>query len=448
MSKVFNGDVALGRSLPGNLDAERSLLGAILLDNALCNQAVELLKRGDFLAPSHRRIFDQMVQLSAAGHPIDLITLSEELERSGDLDTIGGASYLASLIDGVPRTSNLERYAQIIKGKSVFRQLIQVSEQIANAAFEQDQEPGLVLDYAEKLIFDIAEDRIREGFSSVKDIAHERLHALEEMAGREHLMTGLATGYPDLDELTSGLQPSELIVVAARPSVGKTAFCLNVAERAALNRGASVGIFSLEMSKQALVQRMLCSEARVDQARFRSGRVSKAEWAQLFEALARLSKAKIFIDDTPGIGVMEMRAKARRLKAEHGLDLLIVDYMQLMSGRGRPENRQQEVSQISRELKGLAKELDIPLVALSQLSRAPEKRGDDHRPQLADLRESGSIEQDADLVLFLFREFLYHPTEENRGEADLIIGKQRNGPLGTVRLVFLEQFTRFETRLD
>lgn len=445
MSKVFNGDAALGRSLPGNLDAERSLLGAILLDNSLCNQAVELLKRDDFHAPSHRKIYDCMVDLSALGHPIDLITLSEELERAAELEAIGGSSYLASLIDGVPRTSNLERYAQIIKGKSVFRQLIRASEQIANMAFEQDQEPNAVLDQAEKLIFDITEDRIREGFSSVKDIAHERLQALEEMAGREHLMTGLPTGYPDLDRLTSGLQPSDLIIVAARPSVGKTAFCLNVAERAALNRGSTVGIFSLEMSKPSLVQRILCSEARVDQSRFRSGRVSKAEWSQLFESLGRLSKTKIFIDDTPGIGVMEMRAKLRRLKAEHGLHLIIVDYMQLMSGRGRLENRQQEVSQISRELKGLAKEFNVPLIALSQLSRAPEKRGDDHRPQLADLRESGSIEQDADLVLFLYREQLYHETEENKGLAELIIGKQRNGPLGTVRLAFLEQFTRFES---
>lgn len=442
-SNYQTSDITLERPLPQNIEAERAVLGAILLDNALCNQAIEILKRDDFFLDSHRRIFDRMIVLSETGRAIDLITLQEELKRTGELDQVGGMAYVASLLDGAIRTSNIEHYARIIKGKSILRRLISAANQIIYNCLDQEANPDEILDNAEQAIFQIADDKIRTGFVSIAEVARRQLELVEQMAERPQMMTGVPTGFTDLDRLTNGLQPADLIIIAARPSAGKTAFGLSIAQNAAIAAQKVVGIFSLEMTKESLVARMLCSEAHVDAHRLRGGFLNRDEWARLAAGLQKLAEARIFIDDTPGISVLEMRAKARRLKAEHGLDLLIVDYMQLMRGRSKTESRQQEVSQISRDLKGLAKELGVPLIALSQLSRAPETRTD-HRPQLSDLRESGSIEQDADLVTFIYREEMYNPTEENAGIAEIIIGKQRNGPTDTVKLAFLKQFTRFE----
>ena len=436
------GDPFIDKGLPSNVEAERSILGAILLDNPVCNQAIELLRRDDFFLDANRRIFDKMVMLSERLMPIDLITLSDELRRAGEFEQIGGATYIASLIDGVPRTDTIEPYAKLVKQKSMLRKLITASQQIVTLAFEEEDEADVIIDKAEQMIFRIAEDRVRQGFQYIGDVAHRRLEQIEQMAGRPEMIPGVPTGFTDFDRMTSGLQRQELIVIAARPSMGKTALALNMAQYASKN-GNVVGIFSLEMSAEQLVSRLLCSEARVDAHRLRTGYLNREEWARLADALRRLCETKVFIDDTAAVGVMEMRAKCRRLKAEHGLDLLIVDYLQLMAGRGRIESRQQEVSQISRDLKGLAKELDIPVVALSQLSRAPETRSE-HKPQLSDLRESGAIEQDSDVVCFIYREEIYNPTDENQGTAELIIGKQRNGPTGSVQLAFLKEFTRFE----
>jgi replicative DNA helicase len=436
------GDPFFDKGLPSNVEAERSILGAILLDNAVCNQAIELLRRDDFFLDSNRRIFDKMVALTERLMPIDLITLSDDLRRAGEFEQIGGATYIASLIDGVPRTDTIEPYAKLVKQKSMLRKLISASQQIVSLAFEEEDDADVIIDKAEQMIFRIAEDRVRQGFQYIGDVAHRRLEQIEQMAGRPEMITGVPTGFTDFDRMTSGLQRQELIVIAARPSMGKTALALNMAQYASKNANV-VGIFSLEMSAEQLVSRLLCSEARVDAHRLRTGYLNREEWARLADALRRLCETKVFIDDTAAVGVMEMRAKCRRLKAEHGLDLLIVDYLQLMAGRGRIESRQQEVSQISRDLKTLAKELDIPVVALSQLSRAPEQRSE-HKPQLSDLRESGAIEQDSDVVCFIYREELYNPTDENQGTAELIIGKQRNGPTGTVQLAFLKEFTRFE----
>jgi replicative DNA helicase len=436
------GDAFFDKGLPSNVEAERSILGAILLDNAVCNQAIELLRRDDFFLESHRRIFDKMVALSERLTPIDLITLSDELRRAGEFEQIGGATYIASLIDGVPRTDTIEPYAKLVKSKSMLRKLISAANQISALAFEEEDDADVIIDKAEQMIFQIAEDRVRQGFQYVGDVAHRRLEQIEQMAGRPEMITGVPTGFTDFDRMTSGLQRQELIVIAARPSMGKTALALNMAQYASKNSNV-VGIFSLEMSAEQLVSRLLCSEARVDAHRLRTGYLNREEWARLADALRRLCETKIFIDDSAAVSVMEMRAKCRRLKAEHGLDLLVIDYLQLMAGRGRIESRQQEVSQISRDLKGLAKELDVPVVALSQLSRAPEQRTE-HKPQLSDLRESGAIEQDSDVVCFIYREELYNPTDENQGTAELIIGKQRNGPTGMVQLAFLKEFTRFE----
>jgi replicative DNA helicase len=443
MVRAASSDPFIEKGLPSSIESERSILGAILLDNSVCNQAIELLRREEFFLDSHRRIYDKMVSLSERATPIDLVTLSEELRRTGEFEQIGGATYIASLIDGVPRTDTIEHYAKLVKSKAMLRRLITASNQIIARCVEEEDEAPTIVDEAERLIFQIAEDSVRQGFKPVGEIARRRLEQIEQMAGRPEMITGVPTGFTDFDQMTSGLQRQDLIIIAARPSMGKTALALNMAQYAAKN-GMVAGIFSLEMSAEQLVSRLLCSEARIDAHRLRTGYLNREEWARLADALRRLCETQIYLDDTPGLGVLEMRAKARRLKAEHGLDMLIVDYMQLMSGRGRIESRQQEVSQISRDLKALAKELDLPVVALSQLSRAPETRGGDHKPQLSDLRESGAIEQDADVVCFIYREEVYNPREDNEGKAEVIIAKQRNGPTGSLNLVFLKQFTRFE----
>jgi replicative DNA helicase len=435
----------LERPLPHSAEAERAILGAIVLDNSFVNQAIELLRPDDFYVRAHQFVFRAMTSLSERGSEINPILLGEELRREGVLEQTGGIAFISELTYGLPHFTNVVAYAKVVKGKSVLRQLVKVANKVTSEALEEEDEPEVILDHAEQMIFALADERTRQGFSHIKPVADHLLEKVQEMAGRPVMLTGLTSGFNDLDQKTSGLQPSDLIIIAARPSMGKTAFCLNVAQNAAIKAGAVVGIFSLEMSKESLVMRMLSSEARVDAHRFRTGYLSRDEWARLAGALGTLADAKIFVDDTPGISVLEMRAKARRLAAEQKrLDLIVVDYLQLMSGGARrTESRQQEVSQISRELKGLAKELNVPLIALSQLSRAAETRTD-HRPQLSDLRESGAIEQDADVVGFIYREEYYNASDENANKAEIIIAKQRNGPTGTVELAFIKEFTRFE----
>jgi len=436
----------LEKPLPSSDESERVILGAILLDNGLISQAVEMLKPEDFYSPRHRRIFMAMISLFEKSERIEPVLISEELKKDGYIDSIGGIAAITGLTYGLPHFSNISDYAKIVRDKSIVRHLIKVCNEITSEALAEEDDAEEILDHAEQMIFALAEERTRQGFAHVKPVAEQVLAKVKDFASREsHALTGLATGFRELDQITSGLQPTDLIIVAARPSMGKTSLCLTLAQNAAIKEHATVAVFSLEMSKEQLVMRMLSSEARVDAHRFRNGFLSREEWVRLAGAIGTLSESKLFIDDTPGLSVLEMRAKARRLLAEQKkLDLIVVDYLQLMSGpSGRSESRQQEVSQISRELKGLAKELNVPLVALSQLSRAPEARNPP-RPQLSDLRESGSIEQDADVVAFIYREEYYNPTDENAGVAEILIQKQRNGPTGTIKLAFLKEFTRFE----
>jgi len=431
------------RTLPHNNEAERTVLGAVLVDNAAFNSAAEVLARDDFYREAHRRIFDAMAGLAERSQPIDLVTLKDELMRGQALEAVGGATYLASLVDGIPRIVNVEQWSRIIKEKAVLRNLIHASNRIVQSCYEGEDEAGVLLDKAEKAIFDLAERRIRQGFVGIREVVKESFRTIDQLAQAKELVTGLPTGFVDLDERTSGLQKGDLVIVAARPAMGKTSLCLNIAQNASARTGETVGVFSLEMSKEQLALRMLCADGRVDSHRLRTGHLQEKDWARLAKAYADLSASKIFIDDSATITPLEMRAKCRRLKAEHGLGLIMVDYLQLVSGSGRVENRQQEISSISRSLKGLAKELDVPVLALSQLSRAPEARTD-KRPQLSDLRESGALEQDADIVMFIYRESEYKPTEENQGIAEIIISKQRNGPTGTIKLAFIKEFTRFE----
>jgi len=435
----------LEKPLPSSPESERVILGAILLDNQLISQAIEHLSKDDFYSPLHRRIFNAMMSLFERSERIDPILIGEELKKDGAIDSIGGIAAITNLTYGLPHFSDILDYARIVKSKATVRNLIKVCNQITSEALAEEEESEIILDHAEQMIFALADERTRQGFAHVKPIAENVLAKVQEYAKREtHALTGLATGFRELDQMTSGLQKTDLIIVAARPSMGKTALCLTLAQNAAILEKAVVAVFSLEMSKEQLVMRMLSSEARVDAHRFRTGYLTRDEWGRLAQSIGTLSEAKIFIDDTPGISVMEMRAKTRRLVAEQKkLDLIVVDYMQLMSGSRRTESRQQEVSQISRELKGLAKELDVPVVALSQLSRAPEARNPP-KPLMSDLRESGSIEQDADVVAFIYREEYYKQSEENAGVAEILISKQRNGPTGSIKLAFLKEFTRFE----
>jgi replicative DNA helicase len=437
-------DITLEKNFPQSPDAERSILGAILVENRAINRAQEILKEGDFYREPHRKIFRAMSNLSEKSAAIDPVTVKEALARVGDLDAVGGPAYIASLVDGVPHSSNVEHYAKIVKEKAILRNLIEAGGQIISSAYEGSVEVEEVLDQSERLIFQIAQDQLRAGFVPMRTIADQSLKTIEQLAERRELVTGLPTGFPSLNEYTSGLQPSDMIVVAGRPGMGKTSFALNIAQHAGLREGKKVGIFSLEMSREQLFIRLLTGMARIDAHRLRTGRLTKDEWARLTAAFGELAGIDVFIDDTAGSSALEMRAKSRRLKLEQGLDLIIVDYLQLMRGRGRIENRTQEISEISRSLKELAKELHVPVIAISQLSRAPEQRGGDRRPQLSDLRESGAIEQDADVVMFVYREELYKQTEENRGRAQLIIAKQRNGPIGTIDMAFIREYTKFE----
>jgi len=443
-------DYTLAHSLPANVEAERSILGAIMLDNLAYNEAAEHLKPEDFSLDSHRRIFSRMVDLAESSRPIDMITLVEELDRRKELEAIGDVGYVSGLVDGVPDRPSIEHYIKIVRDKALLRGLIHAANAAITRASDQSDPAEEILNDAEAAIFQLSEKRIGRGFMGVQDIVKESFGSVDALLQRGQRITGLATHYTDLDEMTSGFQRADLIIIAARPSMGKTAFAMNIAENASIEDKKVVGMFSLEMSREALLLRLLCSRARVDSHKMRTGSLWRDDMTKVVQAMEQLAHAPIFIDDTPGISLSEMRAKARRLQQSQGkLDLLIVDYLQLMSGGGRRyENRTQEVSAISRGLKALAKELSVPVIALSQLSRAPESRGGDHRPQLSDLRESGSIEQDADVVAFIFREEVYKQDDPDlQGKAELIIAKQRNGPTGRVNLAFLKNSTRFESML-
>jgi len=435
---------AHARILPHNLEAERSVLGAILIDNQTFNVASAVIKSEAFFRDAHRRIFERMVDLAERSQPIDLVTLKETLERSGELEEVGGPAYIASLVDGVPRSTNVEYYAQIVREKATLRALIYSANKILSNAYEADQEADLILDDAESSIFAVADDRIKAGFLPMRELVKQNFPKIEKLFEHKSYITGVPTGFDDIDRKTRGLQPGDMVIVAARPSMGKTSLVLNMCQHVATHGGVA-GFFSLEMSKESLFMRMLASEAKIDTYRLLSGQIGQREYGQITQALETLSESQLFIDDTAGISVLEMRAKARRLKAEHGLSLLAIDYIQLMTGRGRFENRTLELASISRSLKGLAKELSVPIVVLSQLSRASESRSD-KRPQLSDLRESGALEQDADVVALIFREEMYKlgdQPSDNDGVAEIIIAKQRNGPTGTVKLAFIREQTRF-----
>jgi replicative DNA helicase len=445
-------DFSLDRGLPASPEAERSILGAILLDNNLQNEALSTLKSEHFFLDAHRRIYQRVAELSETNRPIDIVTLTEELLRYKELDAVGGAGYLASLTDGVPRRSSLEHYVRIVRDKAMLRGLIHAANSVISQALEQTSSAAEVIDAAESSIFNLSEERSGQQLTDIRSIAMESFGGdLDKLFQRGGRVTGLETHYADLDDMTSGLQKSDLIIIAARPSMGKTAFAINIAENAAVQSGKSVAVFSLEMSKEALLNRMLCSQARVDAHQMRTGFLAREDLGKLRTALDKLIQAPIYIDDTPGISLTEVRAKARRKAMDKdGLDLIVIDYLQLMSasapGGRRYENRTQEVSAISRGLKAIAKELKIPVIALSQLSRATETRGKDTEPKLSDLRESGSIEQDADIVMFIYRpEYYDRQNPELEGKAKIIVAKQRNGPTDTIQLAFLKGSTRFET---
>ncbi len=439
---------------PQNLEGEMSVLGGVLLENEALNKALEILRPEDFYRESHRKIFNALLELSDKGEPADLVTLTAVLKENGELDAVGGSAYLSTLVDYVPTAANINFYAKMVKEKAITRRLIQVATDIATKGYEGGEVEGM-LDWAEKSIFDIAGLRIKPSYFSTKEILKDTFKTIEKLYDRKEKVTGVPTGYTDLDEMTAGLQGGDLVIIAGRPSMGKTAFCLNVVEQASVHLEEKVPslIFSLEMGKEQLVQRMLCSISKVDASRLRTGHLGESDWPKLTSGAGLLSEAPIYIDDTPAISILELRAKARRLKAEKNIGLIIIDYLQLMQGNN-PESRQQEISEISRSLKALAKELSVPVVALSQLNRSLESRTD-KRPIMADLRESGAIEQDADVIMFVYREAVYceackskeKTCEKNHDQdAEIVVGKQRNGPIGTVHLTFRGQFTRFENQ--
>ncbi|MBI5137376.1 MAG: replicative DNA helicase [Nitrospirae bacterium] len=450
----MSADSTIHKLPPQNLEAEQCVLGAILIENDAINKALEVVREEDFYSEKHRLIFRAMVDLNGRGVPVDLITLSEQLTRDGVLDRGGGASYLVQLTDVIPTAANVRSHGRIIRQAAITRGLIKVGTEIAERGYVATERVEELLDFAERSVFAISERQVRPSFVPVKEVLKNTFEVIETLYDRQEMVTGVPTGFGELDRMTAGLQPSDLIVVAGRPSMGKTALAMTIAQQAGIAKSAgSVAVFSLEMSKEQLVTRMLCSEARVDASKLRTGHFSKSDWPKLTNAAGRLAEAAIFIDDTPAMTVLDMRTKARRLMAEHGLGMIVVDYLQLMRGRANADSREQEISDISRSLKALAKELNVPVVALSQLSRAVESRTD-KRPMLSDLRESGAIEQDADVVMFVYREEFYKhcdcPAEGvcecgRRGRAELIIGKQRNGPIGTVKLAFLSNFVRFES---
>jgi replicative DNA helicase len=432
----------LGRLQPQNVEAEQSVLGSMLLEKEVISTITEILKCEDFYREDHREIFEAIMDLFDRAEPVDLITVSEQLKLRGTLDNVGGLDYLANIASSVPTTANAKHYAKIVEEKSILRNLIRTSSEIVNMGFEASEEVSYVIDRAEKGIFDILQKRNLQGFAHIKDILVDTFSKLEELYNNKGHITGIPTGFADLDFKTAGLQNSDLILIAARPAMGKTAFALNIAQYAAVHAHVPVAIFNLEMSKEQLVNRMLSNEAMVDSQKMRTGKLEDDDWQKMAKALGPLSGAPIYIDDTAGTNIMEIRAKSRRLKLEKNIGLIVIDYLQLMQGRGKNENRQQEISEISRSLKILAKELNVPIVTLSQLSRGPESRAD-HRPMLSDLRESGAIEQDADIVMFLYRDDYYNPDTDKKNIAEVIIAKQRSGSTGTIELVWLGQYTKF-----
>lgn len=431
----------LGRVPPQNLDAEQAVLGSLLIDRDAIYRVMEHLTAVDFYRRGHQLIYQTVVDINEQGEPVDLVTVSEELLNKGQLDKVGGATYLASLADAVPTAANVEYYAKIVAEKALLRSLIDTSVQIAQKGYEAGEEVSELIDQAEQMIFNVTQKKNRAGFVPIKEILLETFERIEKLAMQKNEVTGIPT-FKDLDKMLSGLQKSDLIICAARPAMGKTSFCLNIAQNAAVNHKTPVAVFSLEMSKDQLVQRMLCADAMVDQQKMRSGFLVEEDWNKLAHAVGPLSEAPIFIDDTPAISVLDMRAKARRLMGEHGLGLIVVDYLQLMTSHRRVESRQQEIAQLSRSLKGLARELNIPVLCLSQLNRGVEQR-QDKRPMMSDLLESGSIEADADVVMFIYRDDYYNPESEKQNIAEIIVAKHRHGPVGTAELAFLKEFTRF-----
>lgn len=428
---------------PQNLEAEQSILGGMLIEPSAVSRVFEFVEADDFYREAHRVIFEAIITLFQKNEPIDLITVTNQLKNTSQLEAVGGASYIASLVDRVPTAANITYYGKIVHEKAILRRLIEGATEIVEKSYSDGGDVDTSLDRAEQMIFEIAQRKIKQSFFAVKDIVKKSFETIEKLFERKEMVTGVPTGYHDLDRITAGMQPSDLIIVAGRPSMGKTAFALNMVAHAAMEAGTPCAVFSLEMSKEQLVQRLLCCEAKVDASKLRGGFLSESDWPRLTRAAGSLSEAPIYIDDTPAMNVLEMRAKARRLQRDRGLGMLVVDYLQLMRGIGSIESREREISEISRSLKALAKELNIPVIALSQLNRGVELRTD-KRPQLADLRESGSIEQDADIVMFVYRDEVYNRESPDRGTAEIIIGKQRNGPIGFVKLAFLNQYTRFE----
>ncbi len=433
----------LTRTAPQNIAAEQATLGSIILEKESILNCIEILQPEDFYKNAHQIIYQCALDLFEKNQAVDLVTLTEELKKRKQLDEVGGASYLATLMGSVPTAANVIYYAKIVEEKAILRKLINHATQIVAMGYEEQEEARVILDKAENLIFEVSQQKIRDFFSPLKDLLTESFEKIEDLYHSGNFITGVPSGFLKFDELTTGFQPSELVIVAGRPSMGKTAFCMNVAQYAAMQHKIPVAIFSLEMSKSQIVQRMLCSEARIDTHALRRGAMPEGDWPKLSMAAGRLSSAPIFIDDSAGISPLEIKAKARRLKAKHDLGLIVIDYLQLIQTGLKVENRQQEISQISRSLKGLARELNIPVIAVSQLSRAVEQRSI-QRPRLSDLRESGALEQDADLVVFIYREEYYKPKSSKKGIAEVIISKQRNGPTGTVELAFLKEYTRFE----
>ncbi|MDH3390646.1 MAG: replicative DNA helicase [Desulfobulbaceae bacterium] len=430
---------------PQNLEAEQCVLGSVLLQQGALVKIVELVAPSDFYREAHKNIFSAMVALFEKNEPQDIITVSNILKDKNKLDEVGGPAYLANLTDIVPVAANISYYAQIIRSKAILRRLIQTSTEIAARCYEEQDDIDSLVDDAEKTIFEISRTKSNQGFQALSKIIPESFKRIERLAEKKELITGVPTGYDDLDRITCGLQSSDIIILAGRPSMGKTALAMNIVQNAAIFHKVPVAVFSLEMSKEQLGMRMLCSVSRVDSQDLRTGHIRDTDWPKLARATGILSDAPIFIDDSPAISVLEMRAKSRRLKTEHNIGLVVVDYLQLMRGRSNTERREQEISEISRSLKAMAKELDLPVIALSQLNRSLESRPN-KRPQLSDLRESGAIEQDADVICFLYRDEIYNKSEDNpkRGIAELIIGKQRNGPTGIIELTFIDKFTTFE----
>jgi len=434
----------LKKTPPQSVEAEKTALGGILLNNKNLNVVLSIISPEDFYKDSNRKIIEKIISLVDKGKPVDVVTLSEELQKEGTLDEVGGASYVSSLMDGVPKSLNIEFYAQIIKEKSLLRQLILSSAKIISSSYEQREDADQLLDEAQASIIEVAEQRVKPGFVPVGSLTSPTLDMIKALHDRKETVTGIPTGFRDLDNLTAGFHGSEFIVIAARPSMGKTALCLNISQYAGLKTDYSVGFFSLEMAKEQVMIRLLCAEAQLDLKKVRTGFIGERDFEKLKLSAEALSRSKIFIDESPALTVMEMKAKARRLKMEQNLDLVFIDYIQLMHPGGRFENRTQEMSYISRSLKELAKEIKIPVVGISQLSRAPEKGRREPIPQLSDLRESGAIEQDADVVIFIYRPEFYRPDDESiRGIADINVAKQRNGPTGKISLAFIREYVRF-----